>query len=396
MTGELILADYLRTLPLPQEPGIRISLVPPVKKENQNYNGWTFGLLLRRPYCSVENMSVLDLEKFDASVLRGKMNPIDEIDDTVIELVENMKESMYAHNGVGLAAPQVGHGLQITVMDCSEKRDGSELICMINPELEETEGELDGHEGCLSLPGIWGNPGRHRFARASYLSPDGEQETIEREGLWARCIQHEIDHLRGTLFIDHLTGEEKERAEERFNSLSQWENNPLTRLQSGCTWEEYLEEDGKFARFNRDQYNNLFLPSAQLEPFQNLESAVHLVALTELTNFESAFITPALARLCDDVEQLDLTLLPAGEHGDIVDYYATYGVTETPIVVLFDEEYNQIGTWGPRPDDAGDAVGSEDTDQLSPGNKTEQLEQFYKNRGVPAVLDELSELLTGL
>lgn len=339
-------------------------------------------------------MPILNLEKFSSPVLRNDMQKIDGITDEIRTLVDDMKESMYAHNGVGLAAPQVGHAVQITVMDCSEKRDGSELVCMINPELEEAEGELDGHEGCLSLPGIWGDPGRHQYARATYLSPEGNEETIEREGLWARCIQHEIDHLHGTLFIDHLSGEDKERAEERFKSLSEWETNPSERLQHGCTWEEYLEDDGKFARFNRDQFNNLFLPAGQLEPFQNLTSPVHLVALTELTNFESAFITPALARLCDEVEQLELTLLPAGEHGDVVDYYATYGITETPIVVLFDEDYHQIGTWGPRPDDASDAIESPESDRISPGNKTEQLEQFYKNRGVPAVLDELAELLS--
>ncbi len=339
-------------------------------------------------------MSVLELKTFDANVLREEIKPIEKIDDDVIDLVENMKESMYAHNGVGLAAPQVGHPLQITVMDCSERRDGSELICMINPELQEAGGEQEGPEGCLSLPGIWGDPGRHEYARATYLTPDGEENTLEREGLWARCIQHEIDHLHGTLFIDHLSGEQKDRAETRFRALKEWELNPAKRLQHGLSWEEYLEGGGKFARFNRDQYENLFVPSGYVEEFKQVDGPVHMVAITELTNFESGFIIPVLARLSHEVEGINLILLPAGEHEEITDYYVTYGHSETPLVILFDEQYEEIGTWGPRPDDAQDVASSERDQDTSPSNRTEQLKRFYRNRGVPAVLEELTDLLT--
>lgn len=132
-------------------------------------------------------------------VLREVAKPVREITKNIIKLLDDMAETMYDADGVGLAAPQVGVPKRVIVMDC-----GDGLIEMINPEIISKEGEQIGPEGCLSIPGVTAEVARANKVVAKGLNRHGKEITVEGEGLLARCIQHEIDHLNGILFIDYV------------------------------------------------------------------------------------------------------------------------------------------------------------------------------------------------
>lgn len=125
------------------------------------------------------------------------------IDESTRKLVADMAETMYEAPGIGLAATQVDVHQRIVVIDVSE--DKSELQVFINPTLGKCEGSQTGEEGCLSVPGIYDKVERAERVSVSYLDLDGKQQVLEAEGLLAVCIQHEIDHLNGTVFVDHLS-----------------------------------------------------------------------------------------------------------------------------------------------------------------------------------------------
>lgn len=130
-------------------------------------------------------------------VLRKISKPVKEITKNVITLLDDMADTMYEANGVGLAAPQVGILKRIVIIDI-----GDGLIEMINPELLEVKGEQTGEEGCLSLPGRCSIVTRPNYAKAKAMNRLGEEFVIEGEGLMARAICHELDHLDGVLYID--------------------------------------------------------------------------------------------------------------------------------------------------------------------------------------------------
>lgn len=132
-------------------------------------------------------------------VLREKAKTVPEITKNVLKLLDDMAETMYDAEGVGLAAPQVGVSKRVIVMDC-----GDGLIEMINPVILEKTGEQNGPEGCLSIPGLTAEVKRANFVKAKGLNRHGEEIIVEGEGLLARCVQHEIDHLDGILFTDYL------------------------------------------------------------------------------------------------------------------------------------------------------------------------------------------------
>ena len=149
-------------------------------------------------------MAIRNIRKIGDELLRKKSKKVDEINDRILTLIKDMKETMYAEDGVGLAAPQVGILKRIAVIDVGE---GS--INLINPEILETEGKYLDEEGCLSIPGQQGMVLRPEKVRVKALNEKGEQFILEGEGLLARAICHEIDHLDGILFIDKLVeGEE--------------------------------------------------------------------------------------------------------------------------------------------------------------------------------------------
>jgi len=143
-------------------------------------------------------MSVLGILPFGESILRKKARPVEEITPKIMKLLDDMAETLYATEGrAGLAAPQVGMLRQLIVMDC-----GDGLIELINPEIIEASGEQDGAEGCLSFPGYYGFVKRAQRVKVRTMNRQGETVELEGEGFLARCIQHEVDHLHGKLFID--------------------------------------------------------------------------------------------------------------------------------------------------------------------------------------------------
>lgn len=145
-------------------------------------------------------MSVLGILPFGESVLRKRAKPVEEITPKILKLLDDMKETLYATDGrAGLAAPQVGMLRQVIVMDCGEG-----LIELINPEIIEASGEQEGAEGCLSFPGYYGFVKRAQNVTVRSMNRQGESFELSGEGFLARCIQHEVDHLHGKLFIDHV------------------------------------------------------------------------------------------------------------------------------------------------------------------------------------------------
>lgn len=129
--------------------------------------------------------------------------PVEEVDDTIRTLVEDMFETMYDEDGVGLAATQLGIPLQVVVLDCGT-RDEPAPLALINAEIVEREGTIVWREGCLSLPGVTAEVERAERIVVEALDPSGRAITVEAEGLTAVCIQHELDHLDGQLYVDRL------------------------------------------------------------------------------------------------------------------------------------------------------------------------------------------------
>lgn len=146
-------------------------------------------------------MSVRTILPFGDPILRQKAKAVEAVTPRIAKLLDDMAETLYAADGrAGLAAPQVGILRRVIVMDCGEG-----LIELINPELVSAEGEQIGTEACLSFPGYHGRVKRANRVRIASLDRRGQKFELEGEGFLARCIQHEIDHLNGVLFIDHVT-----------------------------------------------------------------------------------------------------------------------------------------------------------------------------------------------
>ena len=142
--------------------------------------------------------------KYGDPVLETVTKPVENFDDDLKKLVDDMFESMYAAQGVGLAAPQVGVGLRVTVIDVSNgKNPEAKLVCA-NPKIIYTEGEQREEEGCLSLPGFRGYVARPQYVTIRAQDAAGKEFEMKGEGLLARAFCHEIDHLDGVLFISHL------------------------------------------------------------------------------------------------------------------------------------------------------------------------------------------------
>jgi peptide deformylase len=149
-------------------------------------------------------MAIRNIRKIGDELLRKKSKKVDEINDRILTLIKDMQETMYAADGVGLAAPQVGILKRIAVVDV-----GDGPVNLINPEIIEAHGEYLDEEGCLSIPGQQGKVLRPEKVKVKAFNEKGEEFIVEGEGLFARALCHEIDHLDGVLFIDKLVeGEE--------------------------------------------------------------------------------------------------------------------------------------------------------------------------------------------
>jgi peptide deformylase len=163
----------------------------------------------------LEEKLLLEIRKFPDKVLREKATKVDNVDEEIKTLVENMFETMYEAPGIGLAAPQVGVLKRLFVVDETEGEDKTQQLVFINPEITEKNGEEVGEEGCLSVPGEYENVKRFALIKAKALDIKGEEFEIEAEGLLARAIQHELDHLDGKLFIDKLSSLKREMLKKR-------------------------------------------------------------------------------------------------------------------------------------------------------------------------------------
>ena len=144
--------------------------------------------------------------KLGDPVLAQRAEPVAEVTDEIRQLIDDMIETMYAAPGIGLAAPQIGLPLRICVIDISGGRKGGEVFTLINPEFVERTGMQLKEEGCLSVPGHNATVARPERAVVRALNRDGHEVTIEGTGLLARALQHELDHLDGTLFLSRLRG----------------------------------------------------------------------------------------------------------------------------------------------------------------------------------------------
>lgn len=150
-------------------------------------------------------MAIREILKYPNPILRKKAEKVTEFDDSLQELIADMAETMYDAPGVGLAAPQIGVSLQLLVMDITTKEEEPELIVFVNPELSEGEGSELEEEGCLSVVELSAKVKRFTKIRVKTQDAEGNHLDFIAEDWFARVIQHEVDHLNGTLFIDHLS-----------------------------------------------------------------------------------------------------------------------------------------------------------------------------------------------
>jgi len=158
-------------------------------------------------------MALLEILEYPDPRLRTVAAPIEAVDDEIRELAASLLETMYAAPGIGLAATQVDAHKRLLVIDITE--DQSEPLVFINPEILETEGLVKGDEGCLSVPEMYEPVERAERIQVKALNSAGEDFQMEAEGLLAVCIQHEIDHLEGKLFIDYLSVMKRQRLKKK-------------------------------------------------------------------------------------------------------------------------------------------------------------------------------------
>jgi len=163
---------------------------------------------------------ILPIRKYGDDVLRLPAEPIAEIDQPLQKLIDDMIDTMYAAPGVGLAANQVGVARRLMVIDLSVGKRPGECHVFINPEIIDSEGEVTEEEGCLSIPDFVEIVTRPEKVKLRYLDRNGEQREMWGEGLMARAMCHEIDHLNGTLFVDHLRGFKKEKILKKISKLA--------------------------------------------------------------------------------------------------------------------------------------------------------------------------------
>ena len=154
-------------------------------------------------------MSRLEILHYPDPRLRRRAEPVSVVDDEVRRLIDDMLETMYDAPGIGLSAPQVNVAKRVVTIDVS--KDRSEPVCLVNPEIRSVVGETETEEGCLSVPGVYELVKRPEKVRVCALDREGRSREVEAEGLLAVCIQHEIDHLDGRLFVDYLSRLKRQR-----------------------------------------------------------------------------------------------------------------------------------------------------------------------------------------
>ena len=167
---------------------------------------------------------ILPISTYGSSVLRKKSESVKKITPELVELAQNMLETMYKANGVGLAAPQIGKNIRLVVIDLAKDEEEHEPIILFNPEVEPEGGDNpleSGEEGCLSVPDIWANVSRPSHVHLTYTNEKGE--TIDMRnvtGKLARCVQHELDHLNGILFVDKISTADRAINESKLKKMA--------------------------------------------------------------------------------------------------------------------------------------------------------------------------------
>ncbi|MDH5326936.1 MAG: peptide deformylase [Gammaproteobacteria bacterium] len=164
-------------------------------------------------------MAILTVLHYPDPRLRTKAAAVDLVDDSIRTLVKDMFETMYQAPGIGLAATQVDVHKRVITIDISE--DKKDPVCLINPEIIASSGEEKSEEGCLSVPGIYESVKRAETITVSALDQDGKAFQMEADGLLAVCIQHEMDHLEGKLFVDYLSELKRQRIRKKLDKLRQ-------------------------------------------------------------------------------------------------------------------------------------------------------------------------------
>lgn len=163
---------------------------------------------------------ILQIYKYGEDVLNLKAKNVENIDGKTVELLKQMIQTLHStNNAIGLAAPQVGASLQLSVIDLTMGQKEDEMVLLLNPEILESEGKEAGDEGCLSFPGITVNINRSTKIFLKTLNLDGKEVKKEIEGFMARVIQHEIDHLNGTLMLDRVSSLKRQMVKKEIKRL---------------------------------------------------------------------------------------------------------------------------------------------------------------------------------
>ncbi len=169
-----------------------------------------------------DNVPVLDIKTWPDPVLESPARPVENIDEPLIKLIDDMAETLYEAPGLGLAAVQVGIDKSLLVYDVAEGEDGQRtgLCVLINPKIIAVEGKLvSENEGCLSVPGLRANVNRAACVRVEGLDKEGRPVVLDAEGLLSIVLQHEVDHLNGVLFLDHISRLKREMYKKRVKKM---------------------------------------------------------------------------------------------------------------------------------------------------------------------------------
>lgn len=163
-------------------------------------------------------MAILNVLRFPDTRLRKKASPVENVNDDIRKTLDDMLETMYEAPGIGLAATQVNIHKQMVVIDVSEEKN--QPLFLINPVITHKEGEEVSEEGCLSVPAYYAEVTRAEHVSVKAINREGEEFTLDAEGLLAVCIQHELDHLQGKLFVDYLSPLKQQRLQKKMMKLA--------------------------------------------------------------------------------------------------------------------------------------------------------------------------------
>jgi peptide deformylase len=168
-------------------------------------------------------LSVLSILEFPDERLRKKASEVQAVDGKIKKLVDDMLETMYQAKGIGLAATQVNVHQRIVVIDVSEEKD--KPLCLINPEIIAKDGVEESEEGCLSVPGFFETVKRAERIKVKALDKEGKPFELEADALLAVCVQHELDHLEGKLFVDYISSLKRQRIKKKLEKIHKLEQN---------------------------------------------------------------------------------------------------------------------------------------------------------------------------